>query len=383
MFTSKFIQWPSTILVGLVASLLITPVQASSVANAELQPGRVDVVIALDVSNSMDGLIGSAKQRLWDVVNELNRAQPQPDLRMAIMSYGNPEYGNESGFVRIDLPFTRDLDAVNKTLFELTTNGGDEYVARALSTAVNDLDWSNDTAALRVLFVAGNEGANQDPQIPVLQATMAATGRGITVNTIFCGSETDNVATLWKQVATASNGLFASINQDAAAVAAISTPMDEELAALNVKLNETYLAYGINGASSRENQMEQDEAVATMSAPAMASRAAAKASSLYKNESWDLVDAVEAGQSLDDVVETELPAEMRKMQPEERAAYVAEKAEQREAVQARIQALSDDRRDYLQKERAKQLDGEETGLDTAIQESLQTLAEEKGFTFER
>ena len=41
----------------------------------------------------MSGLIQSAKQRLWDVVNELNRAQPRPDLRVAVLSYGDPRYG--------------------------------------------------------------------------------------------------------------------------------------------------------------------------------------------------------------------------------------------------------------------------------------------------
>ena len=71
----------------------------------ELISIQIDVVIALDVSGSMDGLIDSAKQRLWDIVSELGRAQPQPELRMAILSYGNPEYGSASGFVRVDLPF--------------------------------------------------------------------------------------------------------------------------------------------------------------------------------------------------------------------------------------------------------------------------------------
>ena len=38
----------------------------------------VDLVIALDVSGSMEGLIESAKQRLWDITNELARARPVP-----------------------------------------------------------------------------------------------------------------------------------------------------------------------------------------------------------------------------------------------------------------------------------------------------------------
>ena len=95
----------------------------------------VDLVIALDVSGSMEGLIESAKQRLWDITNELARARPVPALRVAILSYGKPAYGEQSGYVRVDLPFTADLDAVNATLFAYRTDGGEEYVARAIQTS--------------------------------------------------------------------------------------------------------------------------------------------------------------------------------------------------------------------------------------------------------
>lgn len=369
-------------LLAMVALTLLSQANASEQRDGDKQPRRIDVVIALDVSTSMNGLIGSAKQRLWDIVNELGRAQPQPDLRMAILSYGNPAYGVQSGFVRIDLPFTSDLDAVNKTLFEFTTNGGDEYVGRVVNTAINELEWSQGPDAMRVLFVAGNEGAHQDPQVSVLAATQAAARKGIVVNTIYCGGESDGHAAGWREVAAATNGLFASINQDAAAVANIATPMDKELAALNQDLNETYVAYGQEGEASRSNQIEQDANVSAMSAPAMASRAAAKASPLYKSDSWDLVDAVGAGKSLDEMEVEDLPQEMQEMEVDERAEYVGEKKKAREAIQGRIQALAGERQDFIKAERAKQVDNGEKGLDDVIQEGLQTLAEEKGFTFD-
>jgi len=367
--------------VGLLGLFLFVSANAESIQAPEPEPRQIDVVIALDVSGSMDGLIESAKQRLWDIVNELGRAQPQPTLRLAILSYGSPDYGAQSGFVRIDLPFTSDLDAVNKTLFEFTTDGGDEYVARVVQTAVDDLSWSKGPGALRVIFVAGNEGAHQDPQITVMQATAAAARSGIIVNTIYCGSESDGDATGWRQVALSTNGIFASINQDAAAHASMSTPMDQELAELNQELNDTYVAFGAEGAAGRENQIAQDEVVTDMSAPAMASRAASKASSLYRSETWDLVDAVHAGKSLEAVAVKDLPDEMQEMEAEQRTAYVEKKAKQRAEVQGRIQALAGERRDYIKNERAKQAGNDDKGLDEVIQDGLRTLAEEKGFTF--
>lgn len=381
MFNSETnVRW-LRVFIALLTLMLLGPANAKSLQGEATQPRQIDVVIALDVSGSMDGLIDSAKQRLWDIVSELGRAQPQPELRMAILSYGNPEYGSESGFVRVDLPFTDDLDAVNKTLFQFTTNGGDEYVARVVNTALNKLTWSSEPGALRVLFVAGNEGAYQDPQIPVLLATEAAASRGIIVNTIYCGSENDGDALGWRQVAASTNGIFASINQDAAAVANIPTAMDEQLTALNEELNDTYVAYGQAGIASRENQIEQDKNTAEMSLPAMASRTAAKASPLYKSESWDLIDAVESGKSLEDVADKDLPDVMQEMEPEERAIFIEQKSKKRDEIQGRIQALAEERRDYIQEERSRLAEDGEKGLDQVIQEGLQALAEEKGFTF--
>lgn len=355
---------------------------ARSIAVVNPEPHYVDLVIALDVSGSMSGLIDSAKQRLWDVVNELGRAQPQPKLRVAILSYGDPSYGSENGYVRINQPFTSDLDAVNETLFSFSTNGGDEYVARVVDTSTRKLNWINKGNALKVLFVAGNEAADQDPQISVLSATHAAASQGIIVNTIYCGTEGDGLSAGWRDVAMSTNGLFASIDQNAAAVANVATPMDGELLQLNEKLNDTYVAYGKDGFRYRENQHAQDANASAMSPAAAASRAVAKASSLYEASDWDLVDAVKSGKALDDVAEADLPEPLREMSVAERESFVTQKSAERQALKSRIAELDGERRDYIKQEREARSPSEDAALDEVMQESLRTLAEQKGFTFE-
>lgn len=345
-------------------------------------PPKIDVVIALDVSGSMSGLIASAKQRLWDIVNQLGRAQPQPELRISIVSYGDPSYGQSTGFVRIDLPFTSDLDAVNETLFRFATNGGDEYVARVVSTAVNDLAWSKDQDALRILFVAGNEAATQDPQISIQQATLAANAKGIVVNTIYCGDNNDSLSAGWREVASMTNGLYASIDQDSAAVANIATPMDNRLVELNQALNETYIAYGKKGDEFRDNQHVQDKNAGAMSSTAAASRVVTKASKLYDSSQWDLVDAVKSGKDLDEIEVEDLPEPMQAMDGEEREAFVKGQFAKREELQAEIRDLDKNRQVFIAEERKKQVPGAAVGLDAVIQEGLISLAEEKGFTFE-
>ncbi len=373
------------------ASLLLCVLLGTSVADSVLanpnsegteHSRKVDVVIALDVSGSMSGLIASAKQRLWDIVNELGRAQPQPQLRISIVSYGNPEYGADTGFVRIDLPFTSDLDAVNQTLFGFSTNGGDEYVARVVSTSVSQLAWSAEQDALRILFVAGNEAATQDPLISVRQATQLANARGIVVNTIYCGNANDSLAAGWREVASMANGLYASIDQNSAAVANIATPMDEKLTKLNQALNDTYIAYGEAGERYRENQLDQDRNAGAMSSSAIASRVVTKAGKLYDSSKWDLVDAVNSGKALEEIEVENLPVPMQAMDNEEREAFVKEQAGKREALQAKIRELGKDRRAFIENVRKKQAGSAPKGLDEVIQKGLKSLAEAKGFTFE-
>jgi hypothetical protein len=337
----------------------------------------VDLVIALDVSGSMEGLIDSAKQRLWDITNELAQARPVPALRVAILSYGSPSYGEQAGFVRVDLPFTADLDAVNATLFAFRTDGGDEYVARAIQTSLDRLQWSQDPDALQIVFVAGNEGAEQDPQLTLERATAGAARRGIVVNAIYCGSDNDADAAGWRRVAANTNGLYASIDQHAAAVANVATPFDARLAELSDELNATYVAYGAAGERGRANQVAQDGNAAAMSPAAAASRAVAKAGELYRSE-WDLVDAVQSGKALAEIPAAELPAELQALPPAEREAYVREKSERRDDLQRQVGELAAERSRYIAEQTP---DAAEPGLDAAILEGIREVAATKGFSF--
>jgi hypothetical protein len=309
-------------------------------------------------------------------VNELGRAQPTPVLRVAILTYGAPAYGEQSGYVRLDLPFTSDLDAVNEKLFSFHTNGGEEYVARVVNTAFQRLQWTPAADALRIVFVAGNESATQDPQLELEQVMGEAAQRDIVVNAIYCGGDNDEDSVGWRRVATLAHGTYASIDQNAAAVANVATPYDAQLASLNEALNKTYVAMGAAGERARANQVAQDANAAAMSAPAAASRALAKAGALYET-SWDLVSAIADGRKLEDVAPADLPKEMQAMQPGEREQYIEKKTAERTALEARIQSIGEERRRYLE----EHSDATDAELDAAMLDGLHQAAETKGFEF--
>jgi hypothetical protein len=369
-----------TLRLAVLAALGVNAANAAADTVAPNQPRRdIDLVIALDVSGSMEGLIDSAKQRLWDITNELAQARPTPDLRVAILSYGKPSYGEQTGFVRVDLPFTKDLDAVSATLFAFQTDGGDEYVSRAIQTSLDRLDWSQDAEALKIVFVAGNESAEQDPRLTIASATSAAVRRGVVVNAIYCGGNGHDDARGWERVATSTNGSYASIDQNAAAVANVATPFDASLASLNDRLNATYIAFGDKGERARENLVQQDRNAAAMSPAAAASRAVAKGGVLYRAE-WDLVDAVQSGQALAEIPVDELPAELQALDPAEREAYVSGQTKLRQDLQRQIGELAVERDRYIADQRAAQPDAAQ-GLDEAILKGIREVAAVKGFSF--
>src|SRR5262245_2731883 len=128
--------------VAVALALTLVPVtQAAPVA----EKGKpVDVVLCLDTSNSMDGLIDSAKRKLWAIVNDLAKIEPSPTLRVGLYSYGNDFYDAKAGWVRKELDLTTDLDEVYKKLFALTTKGGTEFVARVSRDALAGLKWSDE-----------------------------------------------------------------------------------------------------------------------------------------------------------------------------------------------------------------------------------------------
>jgi hypothetical protein len=243
-------------------------------------------------------------------------------------------------------------------------------------TAFQRLQWSQAADALRIVFVAGNESAAQDPQLRLEQVMNEAAQRDIVVNAIYCGGNNDEDAAGWRRVATLANGTYASIDQNAAAVANVATPYDAQLASLNEALNATYLALGATGERARKNQVAQDANAAAMSAPAAASRALAKAGALYET-SWDLVSAVAAGMKLEDVATADLPPEMRDMEPAEREEYVEKKAAERAELQTRIQSVGQERRQYIEAHSERAGDA----LDTAMLDGVHQAAERKGFEF--
>ncbi len=342
-------------------------------------PKTIDLAICLDTSGSMQGLIDAARQKLWSLVSELATAKPTPTLRVALLTFGSPG-SDDPGHVVLRTGFTQDLDLVSEKLFQLGTNGGDEFVGRVLHRALGALAWTPENA-LRMVFVAGNESADQDREKPFRLEAQNAVAKGVVVNAIYCGGPDDGDAALWRELALVGKGRFASIDHNHGTVV-IATPFDQPLAELSAKLNATYVFVGDKAREQQERQRVQDGNAAGAGAPAAAERAAAKASDLYKTD--DLVERLAADPALDLALlkEAELPDDLQKVPAAERKAWLETRKSERAALQAQVKDLDHKRRSHVEAEMKRQQLSDTNGLDRALRDAVRQQAHEAGFDFE-
>ncbi len=383
-----------TIALALIAALLgaalMTPGMVAAQEPAqEAAPAapEIQMAILLDTSNSMDGLINQTRTQIWKIVNQFAIAKQdgrEPNLQVALYEYGNSRLPAAEGYLRMVTPLTDDLDRLSEALFGLKTNGGQEYCGQVIDTAIRELQWSKSDKALKCIFIAGNEPFTQGP-INFREACQAAIDRGVTVSTIYCGPQAVGVNTKWKEGSQLADGSFMSIDQNQTVVD-IKTPQDAKLVELSKRINTTYVAYG--NAKKREqfaqNQVAQDANAATSGQNAAANRALFKASGLYKNYTWDLVDAHCQGKiKIEDLKDEDLPKELRKLDLKGRIAYIEAKSKERKAIQAEVKQVNVVREKFLVEARKKLAADSGNSIDAAIVKSVRDQAAKKNFRFEK
>lgn len=368
---------------GIALALALIP--ATLLAAPPVEKSKpVDVVLCVDTSSSMDGLIESAKRKLWAIVNDLARMEPTPSLRVGLYSYGNNTYDAAKGWVRRETELTTDLDEVHKriTLLKCAPPGSDEFVARVSRDALAELKWADDKDALKLLFVCGNESVDQDKVVSLDTVAAKAKEQGVLINTIYCGQANQPDAAGWSAFATKCGGKYANIDQNKiAAQAAIKTPFDEEIEKLGGLINGTYCWYGLKGREGKANQLAADGVAKGAAGGVAVERSVTKAGGLYKNAECDLVDRMQSDKTFDlkKIKEEDLPDELRKLKADDRLGYLKKKAADREEIQKKVAQLSAQRALFIEEMRTKQAKpAGEKGLDEALRSILREQAIKKG-----
>ena len=367
-----------------VAGMIIFSAFNSSSSKTPEKPAgkqKIQAAILLDVSNSMDGLIDQAKAQLWNMVSVMGRAKcgnaEVPDIEIALYEYGRTNNPVSAGYVKQICSFTNDLDSLSKALFALTTNGGDEYCGQVIYTSLNDLTWDSSPGNYKVIFISGNEDFLQG-NLPYTKACALAKEKGVIVNTIYCGDRMSGIREHWNLNAECGTGSFTNIDQNQK-VEDIPTPYDSAMFTLNNQLNITYVGYGAMGGSKMQMQKDADGLNEKFNKSTAVKRIAVKGKKeLYKNDSWDLVDAAAAPngeQKLKNIPKAALPDSLRNKSDKELKEFVAVKSKERSAIQSQIEELNTKRENYLVEERKKRANTHtEANLETAMEKAIKEQA---------
>lgn len=347
---------------------------------------KVQVAILFDTSNSMDNLIDQAKARIWSIVNEISELRYEgalPTMEFSLYEYGNDGLSKTDNYLRQVLDFSSDLDDLSQKMFALTTNGGSEYCGAVIHEAMDELNWSDDQTDLKMIYIAGNEEFNQGP-VQYNKACNVARSKSVYVNTIFCGSYDEGVKLNWYDGADCSGGDYFNIDADKELVH-IETPYDAEIQQYNDSLNSTYFGFGVDGLRKKEMQVFEDGNAEEMAASVATERSISKSKKgVYKNASWDLVDAVDEGKDIEEIEEVDLPDEFKNKTKEEKLALIAEKKVERERFQKKIGELAVEREKFISKEKKKRAEeGQEIDdFGSSVNLSIEKRAKSNGFVKE-
>ncbi len=119
-----------------------------------------------------------------------------------------------------------------------------------------------------------------------------------------------------------------------------------------------------------------------LSRSAAVARAASKAGNAYGNRGRDLIDTfADEPAKVNELPVDELPEAMREMTEDERVEYLDEMAERRQALQAEIQKLNEERAAFLAEELKRRADGEAADtLGDAVTGAVSRQLEARGFS---
>ena len=337
---------------------------------------KIQAAILLDVSSSMDGLIEQAKAQLWNMVSVMGKAKCDgniaPQIEIALYEYGRTNNDAKAGYVKQISSFTNDLDKLSQDLFALNTNGGDEYCGQVIFTSLSDLKWDASNDSYKVIFIAGNEDFLQG-NLHYTKACTEAKNKGVIVNTIYCGDRMQGIKEHWNLNAECGTGSFTNINQDSK-IEDIPTPYDSTLFVLNSKLNNTYISYGYAGATKYAAQAEVDQKSYLTNKSAALKRVGVKGKKdLYKNDSWDLVDADGAGDSKAFIAKLDkktLPDSLKNKSNDELKKIIDNKKAERGLVQKEIEETNNKREAFITEAKKRNATKNAPTLETEVEKII-------------
>lgn len=355
------------------------PVPPKEQVQAPAQKDRptLEVVFVLDTTSSMSGLIEGAKEKIWSIASRMASGKPSPRIRVGLVAFRD----NGDSYVTKNFDLTDDLDTVYKNLKGFRAEGGGdtpEHVGRALGEAVKLMSWSQDTKTAKMIFLVGDAPPHDDYKDGFDSKAMAkaAIAKGIVVNTVRCGNQSDT-ETSFRDLAKLADGSFDSIGQTGGMVA-VKTPFDEELSKLNGAVADTTV-YG-GAARGREEGEAHKMDMKAMAPAATADRLSYRTSSglgASGGGSKAAIDLTAAPDKVNTMKDEDLPENLRKLPKAKQVEFLKEQNAQRQQLEAKVVEVNKKRDAWI----SKNAKVEKDSFDGRVFESVKSSAAKVGVAY--
>ena len=330
----------------------------------------IQIAFLLDVSSSMDALIQKTKSQIWRIGSYLGSATKngrKPSVEFSIIAYG---FEDETESPKILIDFNSDLDSVVMKLYDIKTNGGNEYCWTTISKALDTLNWSKAESDLKLIVIAGNESFNQE-EVDAKKIVQQAKRLDVVINTIYCGSPDETDSEEWKNGAELARGNYFIISMEDS-LSLQETFLDKKLVNFNDKFNATYIPFGALGQKHCSRMQLQDKSARVAGAPFFRERMFYKSGNTFLNPTWDLVDAYSADSTIveDAAIEKEFNLDAQSLKE-----LIQDKSYTRESYREVIRLRYDMIRKYIGENKA------DKDLDEGMRKIIDKEGRKRGFVF--
>lgn len=347
----------------------------------------IDVVFCLDLSGSTNGLLDDVREKLWEIVNQVNSYRPAPEFRIGVIGFSRPSFGAKFSYVKVLQPLTTDFDKLNFELYKLkpSVEKGDQIVGEAINSSIRNMNWSNESDAIKVIFLVGNGMVNAGGN-NYREACELAVRKNIIINTVYCRTRNNVEKELpgWREIARLSGGEQYDIRIHKRTPLILTSTNTIEFKELAGKLADTYLYYGQNGNERQKIMAAIDKHAMLANEMTFESRMYYKISDRYQfhQQGWDLVDYLKMSNSdfadmemqlLQDSLKFKTPAEVREITS-------LAKDKRGKIIMELRRHLPYDRQEYLNKKMAEREVDKSDMFDRVIINSLNAIAATKGFS---
>jgi hypothetical protein len=356
---------------------------AAPVRAADVTP-RIEVSFVLDTTGSMGRLISGAKQKVWTIARQMVAGRPTPAIKLGLIGYR--DRGDE--YVTKVYDLTDDLDAVYGHLMAFQAGGGGdnpESVNQALNEAVTKISWSKNPGTLKIIFLVGDAPPHMDypDDVKYPETITLAKAAGITIITVQCGTYAPTTTT-WKDIAALAGGGFVQIDQSGG-MTATSTPFDAELMRFGAELNRTVVPYG-NAARQSEVQTKGALAAAASADRLVylnVDRADFGAKVVVTGEGELVWDVVNRKVKLEEIPDSDLPAQLQPMTLQARKDFVDQQFSKRKELQVKVDELATQRDKFVKAEMEKlTAAGFADSFDAKVAEMIQDQAKRLGIQYD-